>query len=144
MFAFTHRGQNLDWCRILACTKIFWGTPPKSPRMCACVRVCRVRAATQGAGRRGRAHSPLRGSCKPLTSFWLTSVIDDDGFVICKITDDVWVAVARTRIVVRATATRTSSVLAYALSCSQLHTLALGSSLVTYLLSVVRAGKSLI
>ena len=77
-------------------TKIFGGTPPKSPRMCACVRVCCVRAASQCAGGRVRAHSPLRGSCEPLTSFWLTSVIDDDGLVIIKITDDVRVAVART------------------------------------------------
>ena len=79
-------------------TKIFGGTPPKSPRMCACVRVCRVRAASQCAGGRARAHSPLRGSCEPLTSFWLTSVIDDDGFVICKITDDVRLVVAQTTI----------------------------------------------
>ena len=77
-------------------TETFGGTPPKSPRMRACVRVCRVRAATQGAGGRARAHSPLRGSCEPLSSFWLTSDIDDDGLVIIKTTDDVRVAVART------------------------------------------------
>ena len=58
-------------------TKIFGGTPPKSPRMRACVRVCGVRAASQCARGRAGAHSPLRGSCEPLRV--RVRVLFDDG-----------------------------------------------------------------